>query len=219
MILSREKTLIILDWDDTLFPTTWVTNSNIDIKNIEKTPYLYNYFKILDRDLQELFKILINLGDVIIVTNAQLNWINISSNILPLTNKFLRLNKKNNKPIEVISARSFASQESSNPNDWKRITFDYLLYNAYQNKKYNNITSIGDAEYEYTALVNLYSHNTDNYKILKSIKFIKYPPKEILIDQIKVIKRVIKRVCIIKKHLDLNFTSLHNNKNKKPSYL
>lgn len=210
MILTKEKSLIILDWDDTLFPTTWVTNSNIDIKNIEKTPHLYNYFKILDRDLQELFKLFINLADVIIVTNAQLNWINISSTILPLTNKFLKINKNSSKPIEVVSARSFASQESSNPNDWKRITFDHLLFYAYQNKKYNNVISIGDAEYEYNALVNLYSSNTDNYKLLKSIKFIKYPPKEILIDQIKVIKRVIKKVCIVKKHLDLNFKSIRN---------
>ena len=210
MILSRKNTLIILDWDDTLFPTTWVTSANIDINNISKNPSLVYYFKTLDTELQELFKHLINLGDVIIVTNAQLNWINISSTILPMTSKFLRIKNKS-KPIEVISARSFAQNDSSNPNDWKKITFSHLIFEAYKNKKYNNVISIGDADYEYQALLNLYSQDKNNYKLLKSVKFIKYPPKEILIDQIKVLKRVIRKVCIIKKHLDLNFKEFGSN--------
>ena len=205
MILSKEHTLIILDWDDTLFPTTWVTSGNIDIKNIGKNPTLVSYFKNLDIELEELFKILINLGHVMIITNAQLNWINISSTILPLTSKFLKTNNKSLKPVEVISARAFATPYSENPNDWKKITFEYIILNAYKNKKYNNVISIGDAEYEYNALVNLYNQDSKNYKLLKSIKFIKYPPKKILIDQIKVIKRVIRKACIVKKHLDLNF--------------
>ena len=86
--------------------------------------------------------------------------------------------------------------------------FSHLIFEAYKNKKYNNVVSIGDADYEYQALVNLYSKDKDNYKLLKSVKFIKYPPKEILIDQIKVVKRVIRKVCIIKKHLDLNFKEM-----------
>jgi hypothetical protein len=209
MILTKKNTLIILDWDDTLFPTTWFTSNNLDIKIINKNQVLQNYFKHLDGELQELFKHLINLGDVIIVTNAQLNWINISASILPLTSKFLRMNKKSLKPIEVISARAFAVDKSMNPNDWKHITFEHLIYTAYSNKKYNNVISVGDADYEYKALVNLYSKDSKNYKLLKSIKFIKYPPKEVLVDQIKVLKRVITKVCIIKKHLDLNFKQMN----------
>ena len=209
MILSKKNTLIILDWDDTLFPTTWVTSGNINIKNINKNAILMNYFNNLDIELHELFKHLNNLGDVIIVTNAQLNWINISLSILPLTSKFINTNKnKSNKPIKVISARAYASEQSLNPNDWKHITFEYIMYDAYQNKGYNNVISIGDADYEYKALVNLYSHDKKKYKLLKSVKFIKYPPKEVLIDQIKVVKRVIKKVCIMKKHLDLNFKEI-----------
>mgnify|MGYP003341057243 CR=1 FL=1 len=130
MILARKNSLIILDWDDTLFPTTWVTSANIDINNISKNPSLVYYFKSLDTELQELFKHLINLGDVIIVTNAQLNWINISSTILPMTSKFLRIKNKS-KPIEVISARSFAQEESSDPNDWKKIKKWVFIFEFY----------------------------------------------------------------------------------------
>ena len=57
MILSRKNTLIILDWDDTLFPTTWVTSASIDINNLSKVPALVYYFKNLDTEFRKLNKI------------------------------------------------------------------------------------------------------------------------------------------------------------------
>ena len=32
-MIRKYKTLIILDWDDTLFPTSWITKNEIDITN------------------------------------------------------------------------------------------------------------------------------------------------------------------------------------------
>ena len=40
------KTLIFIDWDDTLFPTDWIQSSNIDLKN--PNDVLINMFHDLD---------------------------------------------------------------------------------------------------------------------------------------------------------------------------
>ena len=46
---------------------------------------------------------------------------------------------------------------------WKTYTFDELLHSAYADKKINNVISIGDAEYEYNALINLYKDKNKEY--------------------------------------------------------
>ena len=39
MNINNKSTLIILDWDDTLFPTSWVNKNNIEIMNNSKFIY------------------------------------------------------------------------------------------------------------------------------------------------------------------------------------
>ena len=92
MELNKNNTLIILDWDDTLFPTSWVNKNDINIININKIGYI-KYFEKIDISLNKLFNNMVNLGDVLIITNALLNWIDISSKILPLTNNTIKKNK------------------------------------------------------------------------------------------------------------------------------
>ena len=206
MILNRNKTLIILDWDDTLFPTTWVTTNDINVKNLQDTsPTTVKYFAMVDKELDHLLRILLRCGHVAIVTNAMLNWINISSNLLPRTSQLLR-NTENNLDIEIISARGSYQHLSSNPMDWKKLAFEEIIKDM-KFKKCNNIISIGDAEYEYKALINLHSNspNGKSYRLLKSVRFVKYPTKDVLLDQIKVMQDAAIKVCCTKTHLDLKF--------------
>ena len=70
-----------------------------------------------------------------------------------------------------------------------------------------NIISIGDADYEYKALVSLFKWkllNNKNIK-LKSVRFIKAPSQNIIIDQINVLLKAIKSIVLCEKHLDLKF--------------
>jgi hypothetical protein len=207
MFLCRERTLIILDWDDTLFPTTWVTSNDINIKNITSTDSkdsknIINFFSKIDIELEHLLKTLLNCGNVAIITNAMLNWINISSGILPRTSKLLDSNKNN---IDIISARGSYQDKSNDPMDWKKFAFaEIIKRNKF--RRLNNIISIGDAEYEYKALINLHEKpNTKYYKLLKSVRFVKYPSNHILLDQICVIQKAAIKVCSSKTHLDLRF--------------
>jgi hypothetical protein len=202
MELNKNNTLIILDWDDTLFPTSWVNKNDIDIININKISYV-KYFEKIDISLVKLFNNLINFGDVLIITNALLNWINISSKILPNSYNLF----KNNKNIKFISARGEYSSVTSNINDWKKLAFINELKKKTRSKKINNIISIGDAEYEYNALVNL--HYDDKDRLLKSVKFIRYPDNYNIYEQINILNNSIYNICTFKGHLDLQI------KNKK----
>ncbi len=207
MILSRNKTLIILDWDDTLFPTTWVTSNDINIRNLDMTnsKSIISYFSQIDNELDHLLRTLLKCGHVAIVTNAMLNWISISSNILPRTSKILA-NKNKGFDIEIISARGSYQSQSSNPMDWKKLAFAEIIKNN-KFRKINNIISIGDAEYEYKALINLYDDcdSEKSYKLLKSVKFVKYPTNHVLLDQIRVMQQAAIKVSTTKTHLDLKF--------------
>jgi hypothetical protein len=196
MELNKNNTLIILDWDDTLFPTSWINKNDIDIVNINKISYV-KYFEKIDSSLVDLFNNLINLGDVLIITNALLNWINISSKILPNSYNLF----KNNKNIKFISARGQYSSVTNNINDWKKLAFINELKKKTKYKKINNIISIGDAEYEYNALINL--HYDDKDRLLKSVKFIKYPDNYNIYEQINILNNSIYNICIFKGHLDL----------------
>lgn len=194
MILLRNRTLIILDWDDTLFPTTWITTNEINLKNNIDTEKYKLYFSQVDLDLNNLLLKLIQCGTVIIVTNALISWIRLSITILPRISKTL-------EKIKVISARGDYQSKSANPMDWKKLAFESIIQTM--GKKINNIVSVGDAEYEYNALISLFDPNPKSYKLLKSVKFIKYPTKEVLIDQIRVLERASIKIATAKTHLDI----------------
>jgi len=203
--ITKNDTLIILDWDNTLFPTTWVIKNNINIKDPETSNKYIVYFHELDSVLSELLIKLQKYGKVVIVTNAMPTWIKISSAVLPKTAYVLQ-------KIKVVSARKNHQATSPHMMDWKKLAFIEEVKNEMLNKKILNIISIGDAEYEYKALIDLYNstHLSDKQKLLKSIKFMDEPSHETLIDQLQVITRSVDEICLIKKHLDKKFTFFSN---------
>jgi len=196
MDLNKNNTLIILDWDDTLFPTSWINNNNIGITQINRMNYI-NFFEKIDISLNNLFSNLLQLGDILIITNALLNWINISIKTLPKTNKLIN----NNNNIKFVSARGEYSSVTDDINDWKKFAFINELKKKTQRKHINNIISIGDAEYEYNALINL--HDINSFRLLKSIKFIRYPDNHGILEQINILNKSIKNICTHTGHLDL----------------
>lgn len=202
MELNKNNTLIILDWDDTLFPTSWINSKRINITNINKNEYI-NLFEKIDISLNKLFRNITNFGDVIIITNALLNWINISSRVLPKTNRLFQ----NNKNIKFVSARGEYSTLDDNIDNWKKLAFINELKKKTNHKNINNIISIGDAEYEYNALVNLYNANSN--RLLKSVKFIRYPDNYSIYEQINILNNSIKNICLHKGHLDLKIDKLN----------
>jgi len=189
-IINNDNTLIIFDWDDTLFPTKWFIKNNIDLNESYDAQKYGMYFKNLDNVLSKLLQKCYALGNVIIITNAMPIWIETSVNILPKT-------KNTIKNIKLISARK-NYQFSCKMTEWKKMAFE-----KENNKKFINILSIGDALYEYNALINL--HNKSNDVLLKSVKFVNDPSNDVLLDQLNVLNNSINNICNTPKHFDLNF--------------
>jgi hypothetical protein len=196
------KSIIILDWDDTLFPTHWVMKNGINLANENERNNYVPYFINLDKVLSHFLFNISQTNKIIIITNALPEWIKISSIILPQTNKLL-------KNIKIVSARGKYQLVSSNPMDWKEMAFKNEISKEISNNNILNVISVGDAEYEYKALISLFHFNVKNKnKILKSVKFMKNPNQDVLIDQIQVLDNAINEIIDMDKHLDLKFDNI-----------
>lgn len=199
--ITKSKTLIIMDWDDTLFPTDWAIKNNINFTSAETRDQYMVYFQELDRSLYKLIKTSMKLGKVVIVTNALLDWIQISSLVLPNTYHLL-------KKIKIVSARGTYKSKSSVMMDWKMMAFRDVVNSEFSNESLLNVISIGDAEYEYQALIALKEHKKGTKKYLKSIRFIKDPTHDTLVDQLSVLTSAIVTIWNHEQHLDLKLESL-----------
>ena len=195
--INSANTLIIIDWDDTLYPTAWTIENGIDLTNPKSRSKYMNHFENLDDHVSFALSLMLKFGDVTIITNAMLEWVELSVSVLPKTQKYL-------KQIDVISARQ-RYQHKTHASDWKKYTFLEELIKKSKSKKYQNIMSIGDAEFEHNALINLYQLDSLSHKYLKSIKFIRSTNYATLIAQIKMICEHIGNLCMAPRHLDMKF--------------
>lgn len=200
--IGHHNTIIIIDWDDTLYPTSWTMQNNIDLTD-PKSRYKYiKYFENLDEHLSSTLQHIKTLGDVLIITNAMPEWVQLTVSVLPKTKRVL-------KNVDIISAR-LRQQSKAKMTEWKKHTFLEEIIERSRKKNYANILSLGDAEFEYDALINLYKINVPTHKYLKAIKFIKTSEYDTLIEQIKIIKQHIKNICDVTRHLDLTFDAMEN---------
>ena len=194
MNINKINSLVILDWDNTLFPSTWVTKNYINLNNIENRNKYQETFSDRDNLISNLLKKIMQYSKVIIITNALPIWVKISSSVLPKTNYLLQ-------NISVISARKNFQKISSDATEWKKLAFMAEVAKELDINNKQNIISIGDASYEYNAMINLYN----NKRLLKSMKFIEEPTYEVLKDQLEVLCHNIKEIITCKTHLDLLF--------------
>lgn len=183
--------LIILDWDDTLFPTSWFGKEKSEKKK-------ENVLKGLEKKLIILFRRLKRQGDVAIVTNATMGWLDMCLSRMPQLEKDL-------SEVTKISARDEMSAHISSPYLWKLSVFRKLQ----KRKAYESIVSVGDASYEYRALVGLFT-NTGNSIFLKAIRLLGKPTIRTLVNQIETLTAAMGKISSAKKHIDMRFEVLKN---------
>ncbi|KAK9174264.1 hypothetical protein CmeUKMEL1_00075 [Cryptosporidium meleagridis] len=181
-LLGGEKTLIIVDWDDTLLPTTCLSwNKQLDLKNT-------NFGRIV----ADFLKKATELGQVVIITNAEPRWVYETSELyLPEILCFLRV-------IPICSARQFAR---TGPNDlkyWKYRAFNCVIQqfsNSFQGAA--NIISIGDSQWDRDAVFNVFENNK-NIKITpKAVKFLGSPSFEALGEEILILTSKLEEIVMI----------------------
>lgn len=198
MEITKKRTLIILDWDDTLFPTSWVIDNSLDLTDPSVRATFNIKFEELDNILYKFLCKMSKLGKVIIITNAMPEWVHLSGSLLRNTNGIL-------KKITIVSARK-EHHQTEDMKDWKKLCFSNELVKHSTKYKTNNVISIGDAAYEYRALINLYNHQQGHLdRYLKSVQLKKSPSYENLQEQLHIMNKQIKQICYHEHHLDLEF--------------
>lgn len=200
-INTNKETIIMIDWDDTLFPTTWITRNNINVYQLSNMKPEYRiFFMKLDIAIYKFINQLMRYGKVFIITNATSEWINVTKKLLPNTASIFNW-------VKVISARElYSNQHPTNVDAWKQLCFQKVARKYMSKQKINNFISIGDALYEYEALIKLHKLGKHK-KYLKTIKLLGESDYKHIIDQIIVLNENIGEIICHDNHLDLVFSA------------
>ena len=194
--MVEHNTLIYLDWDDTLFPTTWYNTNRITDLHIQK----------FDMNVHDFLLQLQKHGDIIVVTNAAISWVLEAKKILENTNKIL-------EKINIVSARDKYSKYSDNPVEWKRMAFEDCI-NDYGKDNISNIMSIGDSDQEREAIMTLRYPMYNNVNI-KSVKLVSGAYIETMSEQYEILIELLGFICCIDVDIDIDMKSYMKKYNTK----
>jgi hypothetical protein len=185
------KTLIIFDFDDTLFCTKYFDTFSLPYKDIfsckvsleEINPCLIRELKQLESAIINLFSNLHQNYDVIIISNADMTWINnCLTHFLEELKEFI-----NENDIKIFSAKNMFSKLSKNKNDWKIKCFRKVINDMYKfdlNYSDLNVVSIGDGNEEKKAVFSL--SKSENFQKIhpKFIRMVSFPSAATIILQL-----------------------------------
>ena len=200
-IVNRDKkykrnrnNLFIFDWDNTLLPTYYLAHENILNEKDLPLEYLC-IFSILEDCIYKLLKISLDKGEVYIITNSSIGWVEYSANkYFPSLVKLL-----NN--INIISAKDeFKNIFPDNKNIWKQQAFLSLKEKILLNR-INNIICFGDSYIELEAGKKLASEIEKCF--IKTIKFKEHPEPDDIIKQINLILNKFNYIYLKEKNLSI----------------
>lgn len=188
-----DETLIIFDWDDTLFPSheyAYLKNINCD-KNI-----FISYISYLEHIVYDLLVQAQQYGKVIILTNAQLTW--VTEFCIPTFYKALL----GLPDIEIISARDKYENINENSNSWKYYALGDFLE---EKKNITNVVSITDYIEDKLGLeAAILIHSVDHKKICyKNIQLKREPHVGDILKQLVTISKILKNCVNEKKMVNL----------------
>lgn len=180
---SSSKTTAILDWDDTICPSTHLASLGLRVDDPSALP------PSLQRQLEQLEVAVINIveealrfGQVVIITNAEAGWVELSGRrFLPRVVSFI-----NSHDIKVVSARtSFESDFPDAPSSWKMAAFSQEVAVMFPNEDELNVLVLGDSMSERDAAHAL-SSRLPNSRV-KTVKFVERPSIDQLMRQVQLV--------------------------------
>mmetsp|Transcript_15747 Transcript_15747/g.38069 ORF Transcript_15747/g.38069 Transcript_15747/m.38069 type:complete len:255 (-) Transcript_15747:356-1120(-) len=173
-------TLILLDYDDTLLPTSYLRSLQLLPQSTdpwdgpgELCNSVRSVLKSLDTEAARLLCLLKKSGNLILITNGVEGWIaRTAPHFLPETWEEIQT-------VQHYSARHKHSGESDCPFYWKqKAYFDEMRTHSYGRQAYMNVVSIGDSPVEREALVRSSGHFAN--AIPKSVKLAEQPEPGVL---------------------------------------
>lgn len=165
-------TIFILDWDDTLFPTSGIRYSSV-----------INLPLFVDT-LHDFLNQCVDKGNTYILTLSRDNWVKKCVNEMSKINDKLLKTFDN---IKIIEAEVY-SKITDNRTEWKKLAVKDIL-NA-QTTKIKRIISCGDLLFDFLAIV------SNTTKKIKSVffKFNQTPSGEQLLDELVKCNSTIKKI-------------------------
>ena len=190
----NSNNLFIFDWDNTLLPTYYLAQENILTEKELPLEYL-SIFSLLEDCIYKLLKISIDKGEVYIITNSSIGWVEYSANkYFPSLVKLL-------KYINIISAKDeFQNIFPDNKKIWKQQAFLSLKEKIILNR-INNIICFGDSYIELEAGKKLASEVGKCF--IKTIKFKEHPEPDDIIKQINLILNKFNYIYLKEKNLSI----------------
>mmetsp|Transcript_58186 Transcript_58186/g.165443 ORF Transcript_58186/g.165443 Transcript_58186/m.165443 type:complete len:250 (-) Transcript_58186:79-828(-) len=198
--LLAEDTILIFDWDDTVLPSTWIQEQGLrlDEESIPTTEQQAQLQKMAEHAAQTLC-VAKRHGKVVLVTNAEHGWIELScQKFMPALFPFL-------ENVKILSARStYEHQGVASPFEWKYLAFENEIccfYEPSTASRRKNVISFGDSAHEREALIRVTEH-MQNCRT-KSLKFVERPEVEQLLKEHELISGCFRHIVNHDGNLDL----------------
>eukprot|EP00405_Crypthecodinium_cohnii_P017458 CAMPEP_0206454836 /NCGR_PEP_ID=MMETSP0324_2-20121206/21382_1 /ASSEMBLY_ACC=CAM_ASM_000836 /TAXON_ID=2866 /ORGANISM="Crypthecodinium cohnii, Strain Seligo" /LENGTH=329 /DNA_ID=CAMNT_0053925401 /DNA_START=70 /DNA_END=1059 /DNA_ORIENTATION=- len=199
---TKSETLFVFDWDDTLIPSSWLSGHNLRLD--DRTAVEPWHRELLGEAARVVSKTLAQAkrhGTVVLVTNAERGWIELSCqkfmpSVLPLL-----------EGVRMVSARtSYESSEAPSPLDWKLCAFSaeverFCGPSLYDQSNAKNIFSLGDGTHEREALLHTCSGLPGCRS--KSLKFAERPDIHQIIKQHELVQGCFENMLHYDGNLDL----------------
>lgn len=208
-MFSADETLLIFDWDDTILPSTWVAAQRLTLdKGSVLTDKQREQLKEVSLCTTETLSLAKQVGTVVLITNAERGWIELSSckflpEIVPLLEN-----------CKLISARTaHESPERPLPLDWKLEAFAREMVSRTQNDRkstkdaaaFTNVLSIGDGAYERESLIRVSASLPECRG--KSLRFVERPSIGKLCRQHRLVSKRLRQLVRYDGDLDLSMRS------------
>jgi len=195
-----EDTILIFDWDDTVLPSTWIQEQGLRLDD-ESVPTEDQQarLRLMAESAMNTLRIAKRHGKVVLVTNAERGWIELSCQ------KFMPVLYPSLENVKILSARStYEHPGVTSPFEWKYLAFESEInkfYDMYPPDRMKNVVSFGDSAHEREALIRV-TENMPSCRT-KSLKFVERPELEQLLKEHELIGDCIRHVVNFDGNLDL----------------
>jgi len=195
-----DETVLIFDWDDTMLPSSWVQDQGMRLDLEVPLPEQHRIdLGALARHVAESLKLAKQLGTVVLVTNAERGWIELScQRFLPTVAPLL-------ESVKLLSARSeYERPDLPSPFEWKLRAFGNEIHRNFASDgghRKRNVLSVGDSAHEREAVLRV-TACMPNCRT-KSLKFVERPSIDQLCRQHQLISRCFRRIVHHDGNLDL----------------
>jgi hypothetical protein len=197
-LLPPTRTVIFLDWDDTLLCSSVLSNQGIKLdSDLDHAVDLVAQLEELSDSVISVLNVAMTFGTVYIVTNGETGWVQLSAQ------KFLPSVVPVLAKLRVLSARStFEALFPDSPMKWKFHAFQESLNQEYADSHcIKNVMSFGDSHAEREA-IRLVTRGLPNTRT-KSIKFAERPTIEQLQRQLELVSNCFQYITSHEDDLDL----------------